>query len=94
MHKYEQTCAICLDNFHKLDQVTTLECHTKHIFHSVCLDRWINQSRNTCPVCREDIITEAIDRTTYNRETQRDLYELRRDEDVQRLAQCPFGWPF
>jgi len=64
-HKFESTCAICLDEFSKQDQVTTLECHTKHIFHSICLDRWIQQQHNTCPVCREQIIPEMIDRDTF-----------------------------
>ena len=93
-HKFETVCAICLEEFNKESTVTTLECHTNHIFHSSCLDRWILQEHNTCPVCREEIIPTLIDAQEYATGQQRVVNELRRDEDVQRLAECPFGWPF
>lgn len=94
VHKFETVCAICLDEFDKTATVTTLECHTKHIFHSQCLDRWILQEHNTCPVCRDEIIPAAIDRQEYDLSQRRVVNDLARDEDVQRLAECPFGWPF
>ena len=94
LHNYETMCAICLEDFNKKSQVTTLECHTKHIFHSKCLDRWIRQEHNTCPVCREQIIPNLMNRDQYAAVQESEINALRRDEDVQRLSQCPFGWPF
>ena len=93
-HKYETTCAICLDDFNKHSVVTTLECHSTHIFHSVCLDRWIMQEHNTCPACREVIIPNLMNPSDYNAVQEADINSLRRDPDVHRLVYCPFGWPF
>ena len=86
MHKYESACSICLEDFDKQAIVTTLECHSKHIFHSDCLDRWIMQEHNTCPVCREVIIPNLMDVENYQAEREHEIMRLRRDEDVQRLV--------
>lgn len=45
-----QECSICLCRMEVGDEVRELKCD--HIFHRVCLDRWIGQGRLTCPLCR------------------------------------------
>ena len=94
VHKYETTCPICLDDFNKHSTVVVLECRTKHVFHSICLDRWITQEHNTCPVCRDVIIEDFMGEADYTTAQNREINSLRRDQDIQELAQCPFGWPF
>lgn len=68
VHKYETMCPICLEEFNKNSVVTTLECHTKHIFHSVCLDAWIVAEHNTCPVCRDVIFPDRMQADQYHRD--------------------------
>ena len=43
-------CSICLERCGGTgDGLTQLHC--KHVFHSVCLERWL-RSRGDCPYCR------------------------------------------
>ena len=83
-----------MEDFDKTSQVTVLDCHVQHVFHSVCLNRWIYQEHNTCPVCRGPIIENMMGLDEYTAEQDREIRALRRDVDLQRLAECPFGWPF
>lgn len=43
------TCAICLEDARPGDQFRVLTC--RHAFHKACIDRWLTQERNSCPVC-------------------------------------------
>ena len=43
------SCAICLDDFNRGDNVKRFAC--SHIFHTPCIDRWI-LTNLSCPVCR------------------------------------------
>lgn len=42
-------CSICLCAFSAGEEVRTLSC--KHRFHCRCLDPWLVQRRNQCPLC-------------------------------------------
>ena len=46
-------CSVCLDPVRKRSAATTTAC--KHVFHTACLDRWLQHSAGTCPVCRRSI---------------------------------------
>lgn len=48
-HKDKQ-CLVCLDEFALKQPVRVLKCH--HVFHRECVDRWLCESHNSCPVCR------------------------------------------
>ncbi|XWS16765.1 hypothetical protein CRYUN_Cryun33cG0007100 [Craigia yunnanensis] len=43
-------CAICLCEIGEEEEVRELRCN--HLFHKVCLDRWIGYLHSTCPICR------------------------------------------
>ena len=43
-------------DFEKEDVIVQLKCDPKHIFHRECLEPWIQQGHNTCPMCRKDIV--------------------------------------
>jgi hypothetical protein len=59
-------CSICLCNndeycytinsrpFENLNSIERISCG--HVFHKVCLNRWISR-HNTCPMCRSEIIS-------------------------------------
>ncbi|XP_061365883.1 putative RING-H2 finger protein ATL19 [Gastrolobium bilobum] len=49
-------CAICLEDF-DVDQFCQVFPVCKHIFHSDCIDHWL-QKKLTCPICRSRCIQD------------------------------------
>lgn len=46
-------CVICLETFAEgEDYVTPLACDKRHIYHSNCIEEWL-QSENFCPMCKK-----------------------------------------
>ncbi|KAF4669695.1 hypothetical protein FOZ61_003289 [Perkinsus olseni] len=48
------SCPICLSDFAENDEVMTLPCNTRHIFHERCVTQWLAVSQ-LCPICRANI---------------------------------------
>ena len=48
----EIECSICLEN----GSNKFLQLNCDHLFHEKCIKSWIEQ-HNSCPICREDVIT-------------------------------------
>ncbi|KAL2492575.1 brassinosteroid-responsive RING-H2 [Abeliophyllum distichum] len=46
-------CAVCLCMIDEGDEVRELRCN--HIYHRVCLDRWVRHGLRTCPLCRNNL---------------------------------------
>ncbi|GFY66918.1 hypothetical protein TNIN_179471 [Trichonephila inaurata madagascariensis] len=46
-------CAICL-NCDNAEQYTLSQC--KHTFHLICLRRWLDNGKSTCPYCRGKVL--------------------------------------
>ncbi|KAK4376524.1 hypothetical protein RND71_002820 [Anisodus tanguticus] len=46
-------CAVCLCKIEEGEEVRELRCD--HLFHRVCLDRWLGTGRMTCPLCRNHL---------------------------------------
>jgi hypothetical protein len=53
----ELKCMICLYDFNIGETECTLPC--LHIFHSDCLEQWIERKR-LCPVCKYDISLDSL----------------------------------
>lgn len=53
------TCSICFEEFKDTDEITPLNCHESHFFHTGCLKEWVKNRHNSCPICRE-LITQDI----------------------------------
>ena len=45
-------CAICMDNFTEGKEVTRLECHS---FCSGCINEWLGNHNDCCPICRKKV---------------------------------------
>ncbi|KAK9675527.1 hypothetical protein RND81_11G012800 [Saponaria officinalis] len=43
-------CCVCLSKFKEDEEVSELNC--KHFFHKKCLEKWFDNYRSTCPLCR------------------------------------------
>ena len=51
----DEECSICFTEYGEDDIVTKLSCNDKHIFHEQCIGGWIQQGKNSCPICRAPI---------------------------------------
>ncbi|XP_075662969.1 E3 ubiquitin-protein ligase RHA2B-like [Castanea sativa] len=50
----ELECAVCLCKIGEGEEIRQLRCD--HLFHRVCLDRWLGYRRLTCPMCRGSLL--------------------------------------
>ncbi|MCL7021993.1 hypothetical protein MKW94_013319 [Papaver nudicaule] len=46
----EEECSVCLSGLKDSDETRTLPC--LHVFHEVCVGRWLDLFGKTCPLCR------------------------------------------
>ncbi|URD74949.1 Zinc finger, C3HC4 type (RING finger) [Musa troglodytarum] len=54
------SCVICMDEFMSGEELWVLP-RCKHLFHGMCIERWLLAPSMTCPVCRKHVIHgEAI----------------------------------
>ncbi|XVE63205.1 hypothetical protein DITRI_Ditri07aG0000900 [Diplodiscus trichospermus] len=51
-------CAICLCKIGEDEEIRELRCD--HLFHKVCLDRWIGYRHSTCPICRTSLTSPRL----------------------------------
>lgn len=45
-----ENCAVCLGEVEDGAEIGELRC--SHVFHKLCLERWVSLKRMTCPLCR------------------------------------------
>ena len=63
-HKYHSSdsndiyssCAICLDDFNENCLYRKLPC--KHNFHVFCIDPWIIEKSELCPLCKKTVLVD------------------------------------
>lgn len=51
------TCTVCIEDFDIGDEVKTLPC--KHVFHSLCINKWVLERSTVCPNCKRLIVRES-----------------------------------
>ena len=52
--EHGSVCAICLDEFHRSDDLRRIP-RCRHHFHASCIDRWF-QGNMICPICRGPVL--------------------------------------
>ncbi|KAI8329278.1 hypothetical protein EDC96DRAFT_529505 [Choanephora cucurbitarum] len=60
-------CQVCLSNYQSEEDVRILDCH--HGFHKECIDKWLTEGQNKCPLCRHQPVpttTTTANTTTPN----------------------------
>ena len=45
------SCAICQEIFVPSSEISSTQCG--HVFHELCIERWFEQPKETCPTCRK-----------------------------------------
>ncbi|XP_043699433.1 E3 ubiquitin-protein ligase RHA2B-like [Telopea speciosissima] len=56
--KEDVECAVCLCKIEEGEEIRELRC--EHLFHRVCLDRWVGFQRSTCPLCRGSLAPRRV----------------------------------
>lgn len=56
-------CIVCLSQVEEGEEVKELTCN--HIFHRVCLERWVGFGHVTCPLCRRLLKSSTIELGKY-----------------------------
>jgi RING-H2 zinc finger protein RHA1 len=51
----DPVCVVCMNHMEASDEVREL-CNCSHVFHVECLDLWIGQGQETCPLCRSKLL--------------------------------------
>lgn len=52
-------CSICLSDYEVNDTCAETKCN--HLFHRVCLEKWIEQRQFNCPSCRADFTLSPLE---------------------------------
>ncbi|XP_004502109.1 probable E3 ubiquitin-protein ligase XERICO [Cicer arietinum] len=52
----EHDCSVCLTQFEPESEINCLSCG--HLFHKVCLEKWLDYWNITCPLCRTPLVPE------------------------------------
>ncbi|KAJ0968917.1 hypothetical protein J5N97_021794 [Dioscorea zingiberensis] len=51
----DHLCAVCLGILQGSDEVRELgRCN--HVFHKECIDKWVENGHQTCPLCRSELL--------------------------------------
>lgn len=53
-----RACSVCINEYAQGNKLRRLPC--SHEFHIHCIDRWLSEN-NTCPICRQPILTAHRD---------------------------------
>ena len=57
----DEACSVWLDEFKEEDEIITLPCSDRHIFHSKCILEWLPRN-NVCPLWKEPVSVDNINR--------------------------------
>lgn len=79
-------CAVCLCKIEEGEEIRELRCD--HLFHKVCLDRWMGCGRKTCPLCRNHLKSPTVFSELHQEVIVLDFFsgKSRRDRYVKRLC--------
>merc|ERR1712048_782337 len=51
----EKMCTICFGEFEENWTLNLRKLPCGHLFHSACIDQWMQMGKRTCPFCRKDV---------------------------------------
>ncbi|KAI7646994.1 hypothetical protein KC318_g18939, partial [Hortaea werneckii] len=58
-----QRCLVCLCEYNT-KEITRKLVKCNHLFHQDCIDQWLTQGRNSCPLCRGEGVHEKEKQST------------------------------
>lgn len=71
-------CSICMEELKKdtLNKEVTSNITTicNHTYHEKCIVKWVKQNKNSCPICRVNIVKPNTSNTLYNNVNKPDWF--------------------
>ncbi|KAF3650387.1 putative E3 ubiquitin-protein ligase RHA1B-like isoform 2 [Capsicum annuum] len=58
----EKECSVCLTDFEPDAEINHLSCG--HVFHKLCLEKWLKYWNVTCPLCRNYMMSQEGEEDT------------------------------
>ncbi|CAN0840782.1 Brassinosteroid-responsive RING protein 1 [Linum grandiflorum] len=55
----EGVCTVCMEGISGEEKIREL-CNCRHVFHRECLDRWVDEGRLSCPLCRSNLFPDNL----------------------------------
>ena len=84
----DEICIICTE---KLKEARVLNCN--HYFHLICLSKWFENGRTTCPICRKEIKLQDGNNNNVNLNNNREQGNQRRVFSLGfRINNSLFSW--
>ena len=84
----DEICIICTE---KLKEARVLNCN--HYFHLICLSKWFENGRTTCPICRKEIKLQDDNNNNVNLNNNREQGNQRRVFSLGfRINNSLFSW--
>ncbi|KIV89980.1 hypothetical protein PV10_07332 [Exophiala mesophila] len=71
--------AICLELIEEKEQIRELQCG--HVYHSVCLNLWVERGHHDCPLCKYDILGLRPQGSTH--QDHQDHQDVQDDENTE-----------
>ena len=76
---YQTECPICLEEFQPNNVITKTEC--RHVFHKECIKAWLQNSKSTCPCCRQQLL-----HTSYTKKESLGIYSINDDVSISSMT--------
>ncbi|KAI8922353.1 hypothetical protein DFJ77DRAFT_20875 [Powellomyces hirtus] len=86
-----EKCMICLSMYESGEDVRVMRC--RHGFHKTCLDQWLTQYVNSCPLCRDKAVSPPTAPTSATSATQADGNSMQSDTTDNESQQVPHTAP-
>ena len=51
-------CSLCIESFTSRSDISSTPCG--HVFHTYCIEAWMQNGQSNCPQCRKDIKQSQI----------------------------------
>ena len=65
-HVSSTTCSICIEEFVPGERVRVLP-RCRHVFHTECILPWLTERQGCCPMCKEPVLPEELQRRSQRR---------------------------
>ena len=62
-------CSICIEEFQPADKITILP-RCQHAYHRACIQPWLLEKQNFCPLCKTPVLPEPDQQTASDRSSE------------------------
>ena len=78
-------CSTCLESFTSASDMSSIPCG--HVFHTFCIENWINNGRNRCSQCRRNCSKAQITKLYFSEATSENNLVKDLQEEILKLKE-------